>query len=310
MLPAVDGRFRQPAAIAGIAFMLLGVFLFAVNDTLGKWLVASFAVGQILLIRSVAALIVIAPFAWRERRTIARPERIGIHILRAVVSTLEVALFYWALFYLPLADVMTFYLAGPVYVTALSAIFLKEKVGWMRWSAVLVGFCGVLVALGPNLATASTGALIAIAGSLTYAALIITTRVVSSASGTTLITWQTVGTLIGGLILAPFDWRPPTGVDFLLLGLLGFVSMTAHVCINQALKIAEASTVVPYQYTLIVWAILFGYVFFGDVPSVPLLVGAATIVLSGLFIFLREQKRGRPAAAGLATDVVPDRDAR
>jgi drug/metabolite transporter (DMT)-like permease len=283
----------RPSALAGILLMLGGIFLFAVNDTLGKWLVATYTVGQVLLLRSAAALIVLAPFIWREGRAeFAAAPKPGLQFLRVVCSTLEVAAFYWAVVYLPLADVMTFYLAGPIYVTAISALFLKEQVGWRRWSAVLVGFVGVIIALRPTSASWSGPALIALAGSLFFAVLMIVTRYLRGTSDTVLVTWQTVAALVFGAVLAPVDWVTPTFTDTLLLGLLGIVAMLAHMCVNRSLKLAPASVVVPYQYSTIVWAVVFGFAVFGDVPDIAMLVGAAVIIGAGIFIFIREQVRG------------------
>jgi len=299
----------RSSAVVGVVFMLFGVFLFASNDALGKWLVGTYSVGQILLLRSIAALALLVPFIRREGfRRIATPRRRGLHLARAAGSTLEVALFYWALSYLPLASVMTFYLAGPIYVTALSAIILREKVGWVRWTAVLVGFVGVLIALGPDLARSGWPALIAVAGSLAYAFLLISTRVLAQAGETTLITWQVGAALVLGLVLAPVGWVTPSGFDLVFLGLLGIVSMGGHVCVNRSLLLAPASVVVPYQYTLILWAVLFGVVFFDERPGPTLLAGAALITLSGVFIFLREQRlsRGQATATSAGMVAAPD----
>ncbi|WP_062113717.1 DMT family transporter [Aureimonas sp. AU40] len=308
------------SAVLGVGFMLLGVFLFAVNDAMGKWLVSTYTVGQVLLLRSIAALLVVAPFVHREGwARVLRPHRPRLQLLRALGSTLEVGFFYWALSYLPLANVMTFYLAGPIYVTALSALILKERVGWVRWSAVLCGFVGVLVALGPDLASAGWPAMIAVAGSLCYALLMISTRILAKSGEVTLIAWQTTAALIGGAILAPVGWVNPSTFDLGFLCLLGVVSMIAHSCVNRSLLIAPASVVVPYQYTLIVWAILFGVVLFGETPSVSLLAGAAIITASGVFIFLREQRlsvattaRGAASASGApdAVQIVEEADQR
>ena len=143
------------AALAGIGLMLAGIFMFAVNDAMGKWLVATYTVGQVLLIRSLAALALLLPFIWRDRATFATTPRWGIQALRVVFATVEVACFYWAVTYLPLADVMTYYLAGPIFVTAIAGTLLREPVGWRRWTAVVVGFCGVVVALRPGTAALS-----------------------------------------------------------------------------------------------------------------------------------------------------------
>jgi drug/metabolite transporter (DMT)-like permease len=281
----------KSAVAAGIALMLAGCFMFSLNDTLGKWLVATYSVGQLLLIRSIAALLVLAPLmyraGWRAFKTAPRP---GLQLLRAALSSCEVGLFYWAVAYLPLADVVTFYLAGPIFVTALSAVLLKESVGWRRWSAVIVGFIGVLIAMRPSSASFSLPALIALTGSLFFAFLMIVTRTVRGSSDLVLVSTQMVGTLILGAVLAPIGWVTPGPRDYLLLGLLGIVALFAHACVNRSLKLAPASIVVPYQYTLILWAMVLGYLVFDDVPSLFLIAGAAIIVAAGIFIFLRERK--------------------
>ncbi len=280
------------SASAGILLMLAGLFMFSVNDALGKWLVATYSVWQLLLIRSAAALVVLAPFIWREgTRPFVEAPKPALQIVRIVFSTLEVAGFYWAVTYLSLADVMTFYLAAPIYVTAISALFLREQVGWRRWSAVLIGFIGVIIALRPTSASWSAPALIALAGSICFSFLLIVTRHLRGTSDTVLVTGQTVAALILGAALAPFAWVPPSAADAALLALLGVVAMIAHVCVNRSLKLAPASVVVPYQYSLIVWAIVFGFLVFGDVPDFAMLAGAAVIICAGLYIFIREQVR-------------------
>ena len=283
------------AVLAGIGLMLAGMFLFSINDAMGKWLVATYSVGQLLLIRSVAALLLLAPFVWREGiGAYTNMERPGLQALRALLSTVEVALFYWAVAYLPLADVVTFYLAGPIYVTALSVILLGEHVGWRRWTAVIVGFIGVLIALRPSAASFTWPALIALAGSMIFSLYMITTRMLRGTSDALLVGTQTAGALVFGIVTAPFAWTQPSLRDFLLLSLLGIIALIAHACTNRSLKLAPASVVVPYQYTLIVWAVVFGYFVFGDVPETLLLIGGAIIVAAGIFIFLREQATAPP----------------
>lgn len=297
---------------AGIGLMVFGLFVFGANDVMGKWLVATYSVGQILLIRSFAALLILGPFIWRERATFFRVERPRVQIARAICGTAEVALFYWAVAYLPLADVMTFYLAGPIYVTAMSALFLGERVGPARWLAVLAGFGGVLIALGPSIANLSWPSLIALAGSVSFSGLMVMTRLSRGAGDLQLISFQIIGGLVFGLVAAPFAWVTPDPTGFLMLGLLGIISMTAYLCVNRALKLAPASVVVPYQYTLIIWAVVFGYVFFNELPQATTLLGAAIIVGAGIFLFLHEQAHKRasgheavPAAAEVPLEPRP-----
>lgn len=288
------------AAGLGVGLMLLGMFLFSANDVLGKWLVATYSVGQVLLLRSVAALVLLSPFLWRLGwRPLLRPERPGLQATRVAFSTAEVFLFYLAVVYLPLADVMTYYLAAPIYVAAMSPLLLGEQVGWRRWTAIAVGFVGVLVALQPSAATLTLPAFISIAGSLAFAFMVVTGRTLRGTPDTTLIFWQTTGALVAGMVLAPWNWVEPDAASAMLLGLLGIVSMIAHVCVNRSLKLADAAAVAPFQYTLLLWAILFGYLVFGDVPRASMLAGAVVIVGAGLFIFFREQRKAAPAGPEL-----------
>lgn len=289
----------RSATLAGIGLMLLATLMFSLNDVLGKWLVATYAVGQILFLRSVAALSMLAPFALRAGlSSILATPRPGLQVIRAILATSEVACFYLSVWYLPLADAMTFYLAGPIYVTAMSALFLGEKVGIYRWSAVLAGFVGVVIALNPSSASLGVGSLIALIGSIIYAVFMVVTRMVRHTHNVVLAGAQAVSALVFGALSLPFAWVPVAPMtDYLLLLLLGAVSIIAIVCVNHSLRLAPASVVVPYQYTLIVWAVIFGYIAFGDVPGLNVIVGAAIIVASGLFIFLREQRVARKARA-------------
>ena len=275
--------------------MLSGALLFTLNDTLGKWLVSTYSVGQLLLIRSGAALLMLLPFLWRGGLTpLFKVERPRLQAARVLLSSAEVYAFYFAVIYMPLADAMTYWLAAPIYVAAMSPLLLGEKVGWRRWTAIFLGFCGVLIALEPSSATLTPAAIISIFGSLAFSFLLISGRMLRGTPDVTLVFWQMIGAGALGLITAPFDWVTPSLFDFLLLSLLGVVAMAAHVCINRSLKLADAATVVPFQYTQLFWAIVFGWIVFSDVPRMNMLIGAAIIVGAGLFIFFREQKLKKP----------------
>jgi drug/metabolite transporter (DMT)-like permease len=284
--------------MAGIGLMLTGIALFSINDALGKWLLATYSVGELLLVRSVTALILLAPFIRQAGiAAFTRAPRPGLQVLRVVLSTLEVAMFFWAVSYLPLTDTVTFYLAGPIYVTALSVVLLGEKVGWHRWTAVVVGFVGVLLALRPTAASVTLPALIALIGSMFFALLMTVTRLLRETANTVLIAGQIGGTLLFGIVMAPIGWIAPSLGDLALMSLFGVLSIIALACVNRALKLTAASVVVPYQYTLIVWAVVLGYLVFGDVPDALTLSGAAVIIMAGLYIFWREQVRGEQDAA-------------
>jgi drug/metabolite transporter (DMT)-like permease len=285
------------ATLAGILMMLLGILLFSLNDVMGKWLVATYTVGQVLLLRSAAALLVIVPFVVKQgvQRTL-RPERPGLQLLRVTLGSCEVALFYWAVSYLPLADTMTLWLAAPVWAVVLAALLLGERVDAGRWLAVVAGFVGVAIALNPSGQSLSLPAIIALVGSFSFAAMMITGRQLRGTPDVTLVFWQTLGALLMGVVLLPFGWVTPTLADLGLLGLLGIVAMVAHICVTRSLKLAEASVVVPYQYTLIVWALVFGWFVFGDWPTPAMLFGAALIIAAGLALLVLERRAGNAAS--------------
>lgn len=289
---ATTGPDRNENIPAGIGLMVLGMLLFSINDALGKWLVATYAVTQILLLRSAAALVVMSPVLGRRGVDEAmRMPRPVLQAVRVFAATAETACFYGAVTVLPLADAFTYYLAGPIYVTVIAAVVLKEQVGWRRWIAVLIGFAGVIIALQPGAGEFGWPVAIAIIGSLLYAILMIVTRVLRGTSSAVLASTQMLGGLLFGLIAMPVDWVPLASVtDAVLLSTVGVVAVIAIVCVNRSLTLAPASAVIPFQYTLIVWAVIFGYFVFGDIPTMPTLTGAALIVGAGLFIFFREQK--------------------
>jgi drug/metabolite transporter (DMT)-like permease len=276
---------------------------------MGKWLVATYSVGQVLLLRSAAALLVLLPVIWRTGLSLRMPARRGLHALRITFSTLEVACFYWAVAYMPLADVMTYYLAGPIYVAAFAVFWLGESLDWRRIATIVAGFIGVLIVLRPSGATLTLPALVALAGSVFFALLMITTRKLKETSDATLVLGQILGALLFGCIASPFAWVPPTPRDFALLSLLGVVAMVAHVCVNRSLKLAPASIVAPYQYTLIVWAAVLGYLVFGDIVQATTLVGAAVICGAGLVLLLLERdaaRRRKPASGDIEPPVLPE----
>jgi drug/metabolite transporter (DMT)-like permease len=287
----------RSARLAGIALMLASVCMFSFGDALGKYIVATYSVGQLMLLRACAALVLLAPSIWRNRAEFRRLERPWLQLLRVALSTLEIGAFFLATVYLPLADVVTYYLATPIFVTALSAVVLREQVGWRRWSAILIGFCGVLIAFRPSAQSVTWPAMIALGGCLAFSWLMLITRSLRATPDIVLASAQFVGGLLFGLLVAPISWVTPPWGGLGLFFAAGAISVCASLCVNRSLKLAPASTVVPYQYTMILWAVTFGLIVFGDVPSVATIAGAAIIIGAGLYIFLRERSLGREETA-------------
>ena len=277
----------------GILLMLLAILTFALNDVLGKYLVGTYPVGLLLMLRSVASVLLLSPFilraGWRCLLDTSRP---GLMALRAGLAAVEVSAFYYAVRNMPLADVMTFWMAGPIYVAAFSPLLLGERVGWRRWTAILIGFVGVLIALRPSSETLTLPALVALIGSMSFALMMITGRALRGSSDIAMVFWPMLATALLGAAAIPSAHAVPTPLHFVLLGLLGVLSLAAHFLTNRSLTVADAATVTPYQYTMLIWAMTFGWLVFGETPRLTTIIAAPIIVASGLFIFFREQQLG------------------
>jgi drug/metabolite transporter (DMT)-like permease len=285
------------ATLLGIGLMLASVFAFSLNNVLGKWMVGVMPVGQFLFLRSVAGLLLLAPFLWQLGGAAFRSlARLDLHVLRMTLSAVEIGTFYFALSYLPLADTMTFWLATPIYVTALSALFMGETVGWRRWVAILVGFCGVLLAIGPSSASFSLPALVGVTGAVIYAFVLLTTRRLRDTPTAILAAGTLTGAGLFGLMSAPFGgWIMPDTILLLVIVLIAGLFAIGLLLGNLSLRFATPSVATPFQYTQIIWGAALGYLAFGDVPHIMMIAGAILIIGAGLYIFLRERALGKQA---------------
>lgn len=272
--------------------MLVGMLLFTINDAIGKWLITDYSVGQVMAVRSFAVLLILIPYLWYKGflKDVLNVQRPYLQLLRVTFVIAEVALFYLSVRHLPLADVFMFYLASPIFVTALSVVILREQVGLLRWLAVVAGFIGVTLIFPPSSAALTLPALYALAGSLCLAVMIIMARTLRDVGGFSLITYQTLAVAVAGAVTLPFDWVTPDLVDLTLLCLLGIIATVAHFMLITAVSIAPANVVAPYQYTSIIWAMALGYMVWGDVPTTQALMGASLVIGAGLFILYRERK--------------------
>lgn len=277
----------QGNARAGIGLMLAGMLMFSLNDVMGKWLMGSYSVAQLMAVRSLSALVVLTPFVLRDAGRMWRVERPALQALRAGLLAVEGIGFYAAVAYLPLADVVTYWLAAPIYVAALAPLVLGEKVPAAVWAAIGLGFVGVVLALEPSRDSLTPEAGIALLGSTAFSGAMLLGRKLRGTPDTVMVGWQIVGALIASGAILAFGaevWQPTPPRDLAALCLLGVVAMGAHMLVNRSFKHAEAAVVMPYQYSLLIWAIVFGAVFFADMPRPAMLLGAALIVVSGLFI--------------------------
>jgi S-adenosylmethionine uptake transporter len=274
----------------GIALYLIAIFFFALNDGLGKWLVADYGVGQLLALRTVGSAFVLGPMIWRIGASLMDTSHLGLQVLRIPCMALDTFCFYYATRTMPLADVMTFYMASPLIITALSVPLLREKVEPFRWIAVAIGFVGVVIALQPSSAMLSSASPLAFLGAVAFALGQTVTRRLRGVHWLQLVVWQFAGAGLIGAATLPWIWVTPGRLDLGLLFLLGIVAMLCFVCLTRALAMTPTAVLAPFQYTMLLWATIIGWIVWRDAPSLPILTGSAIIIGSGLFVLYRDRE--------------------
>lgn len=274
----------------GILYSLLGGLLLTANDAVLKWLTGDYPVGQLLFFRGLFVLLVITLFVWRLRamKTI-RINSFRDQIQRAGFAFTSGFLFITGITYLPLADAIAITFAGPLFITILAAPMLGESVGWRRWTAVVVGFFGVLVMLRPTTEALQLAALLPLGASLAGALRDITTRRISAnETSLSILLFSTLAVIVFGLGTLPFGWAPLTLRDLGLMGLSGLFVGGAHYFLIERFRWAEASLLAPFKYLTMIWAVIFGFLIFGDLPDSWTLSGAGFLIVCGVYIAHRE----------------------
>jgi drug/metabolite transporter (DMT)-like permease len=290
----------------GVLLMLAACALFTLMSALIKALGDRIPVVEIMFFRSAIAVPVVLLVVMRARGGLRvadtlRTKRFPGHLLRACTGTAAQACAFYALTLLPLAEHQALTNTTPLFVTLLSIPFLGEKVGIHRGGAVLLGFAGIVViALGQgafagNLDQAARiGFAVAIAHGVFSAGTTMLVRTLSATEASTTITlWQSLLMTAFAAVVLPFVWVTPTWQEFGLLLVIGVLGGAAQVMLTEAWASAQVSALAPYSYSSLLWAILFGWIVFGDIPAVLTLAGAALIVIASLYILHRELKRRR-----------------
>jgi drug/metabolite transporter (DMT)-like permease len=314
--PLPAGRSHAP--LRGIAFVLVGVSVFSLQDAIVKTLSGRYPLLEIGFVR---CLVTIGPMAalagWEGGRAGLSTHRPWLHLARGSLAVASFTSYYLALAALPLADAVAIFFAAPLFLAALSRLVLAEPVGVRRWSALVVGFLGVLLVLRPGTSVFEPAALLAVLAALCYGASQTITRELGRTDGAA--TMALTSTLLyllvsaaGGLLAGRHGqaagrhpslaflvraWSWPEAPDLGLMMLCGLTAGAGAYCLAQAYRAAPASTVAPFEYVMIVWAVLWGWLFWGTVPGPSTVVGMALTVGAGLFLgrheTLDERRRRR-----------------
>ena len=275
----------------GIASMLLAVAIFSCMDALIKWLSATYPTSEIVFFRSSFAFLPLLPALLKGGRAALRTRRPLTQAGRAGLGLFSMFAFFYCFRLMPLADVFGIAFSAPVFVTALSVPMLGEKVGIRRWSAVVVGFVGVLIMLRPDTGVFASASSIALVATVLYALGQIFVRDLTKTETTTCIVFYvTLTTTVVSALAMPFLWVTPSWRDAPLLAAVGILGGMAQLAFTRAFRLAPAAIVSPFDYSGLLYASMIGYYVWGDVPTATFLVGAAIVMASGLYILYRETK--------------------
>lgn len=306
---------RQRDPVLGILFKTAAVFMFTIMSVCVKWTATEVPAGEAVFFRSALALIpVVGYLVWcGEFPAALKTRNIWGHVWRGGLGGVSMAMGFFALALLPLADSISIGYAMPLFATAFAALFLGEKVRAMRWGAILVGFSGVLVILWPKLAvlrgdggslSQAVGACVALGGALVVAlALTVVRKLVRAERTTTIVFYFSALCTLGSFVSSPW-WTVPSATGTLLLIGAGLVGGIGQLCLTESNRYADASTIAPFEYTSIIFSLAFGYWVFGELPTSWSLTGVGIVIAAGLFTLWREHslhlagRRGGTMKAG------------
>ena len=279
--------------ILGLFYMLVSVTFFSLMDICVK-LTGEYALGEILFFRSLFGFLPIFFLIPKDRlKNFYKTQKIGLHLWRSLFGATAMASIFIALRNLELAETVAMTFAGPIFVTLFSIFFLSEKVGLTRWSAVILGFIGVIFISRPGFETANIFYIFPVIFCLGFATVCILIRKLTLCGESVWLIafYFTLVSGLCGLATLPFGgWLMPTKIDFILLILIGLFGSVANILLTVSYKLAEVSLTTPLKYLALVYAIAFGFFIFQEIPSSYTIFGAGLVVISSLIIFTRERQ--------------------
>jgi drug/metabolite transporter (DMT)-like permease len=297
-----DSKPRVEHVPRGIFCMIAATMLFSAAAALSKWQVALYPVGEVMFLRSLSSLAVCAavmlPITGLSVFATRRPRD---HIARGLSQSISQTLSVLAFSLMPLAGAVAINFSAPLFSALVSIVWLRETAGPARWTALLVGFFGVLVVSHPGTDSLTLGALFALGNAIMYGTVTVAVRgMTRTESSNTLLMWQLTTIAFFHSFLLLFGWKWPAPADAGMLFASGFANAVGQYFWTQALRLAPATAVSPFYYLMLVWALVIGFLVWGDVPSTGLLIGSVIVVASGLFLLWREARLQRAISVRLA----------
>ena len=273
----------------GFLFMFMSVCAFSVMDIIVKWSV-DYPIGQVLFFRGFFGIVFYLFVIPRDRlHNFYVTKRARLHFLRCLSGLIALISIFIALRSLPLATVVSISFAAPIFTTIFSIFLLSEKVGLYRWLAVLVGFVGIIVITEPGISSLNIYYVFPIIFCLGLSYVAIAIRQLSTSEPVWLISFYfSLSIMLLSFFTIPQGWIMPDFNDFLLLSMIGIFGGVANLWLSQSYKYSEVSLVTPLKYLALVFAIIFGYLIWGEVPTLKTLFGASLVIISTMIIFRRE----------------------
>ena len=273
----------------GFLYMFMSICAFSLMDVIVKWSV-NYPIGQVLFFRGFFGIIFYFFIIPRERlHDFYKTKRPGLHSLRCIAGLIAIIAIFIALRKLPLATVVSISFAAPIFTTIFSIFLLNEKVGIYRWLAVLVGFIGILIITEPGISNLNIYYIFPIIFCLGLSYVAITLRQLSTTEPVWLISlFFSIAITFLSFLTLPFGWVMPSFNHFLILSLVGIFGGVSNLWLSQSYKYSEVSLVTPLKYLTLVFAIIFGYFIWDEIPTIKTLIGALLVIVSTLIIFRRE----------------------
>tara|TARA_B100000475_G_scaffold56136_1_gene38788 strand:- start:725 stop:1567 length:843 start_codon:yes stop_codon:yes gene_type:complete len=267
----------------------MSVCAFSIMDLIVKWS-DSYPLGQVLFFRGFFGLVIYFFLIPRERlKNFYYTKRAGLHFLRCLFGLIALISIFIALRNLPLATVVSISFAAPIFTTIFSIFFLTEKVGFYRWLAVIVGFIGIVIISEPGFSSLNLYFIFPIIFCLGLSYVAIAIRQLSTTEPVWLIALNfSAAITIVSFFTIPFGWIMPNLNDLILLSFIGIFGGFANLWLSQSYKFSEVSLVTPLKYLALVFAIIFGYFIWNEIPSIKTLAGALLVIISSIIIFKRE----------------------
>ena len=282
-----------------ILLMVLSMLIIPFNDGIAKALTARYPVAEIVWGRYLFHFLLLLPLvAWKNGLASMKPKRIWLHLLRGAFTVFATFFFFWALSTLPMADTLALMFCYPLFITALSSVFLGEQVGLRRWGAVCAGMIGALIIIRPGGELFQWSSLLGVAAGLSMACYwIVTRRVAGSAPPLVAAAYAAIFGVIAMPILLPDGWVVPTLAHVGMVAAMGAIAAICHILMVNALDLGRASVLAPFAYTEIIMATTIGYVVFGDFPDTFTWIGIAIVIGAGVYISLRERQKQKGSEA-------------